>query len=131
MPAYESWTLSAEIKRRISALEMRCCQRLLNEEICSRIQAATGVHHGEEMETQMVWPHIKFLWHGEGNSVGTVKGARGGRQKKRWEDNIKELIGIVFGDSLRAVEDGERWKFRYCCNVICGVPMTANVKELR
>ena len=37
---------------------------------------------------------------------GAVKGARRrGRQKKRWEDNIKEWTGIGFGDSPRAVED--------------------------
>ena len=36
-----------------------------------------------------------------------VKGTRRReRQKKRWEDNVKEW----FGDSLRAVEDRERWK---------------------
>ena len=49
----ESWTLTAEIKRRIQALEMRCYRRLLNisykdhvtsEEVCNRIQNATGVH---------------------------------------------------------------------------------------
>ena len=39
---------------------------------------------------------------------GTVKGARRrGRQKKRWEDNIKEWTGMGFGDSLRPA--GE-WK---------------------
>ena len=42
---------------------------------------------------------------------GTVKGARRrGRQKKTWEDNIKEWTGMGFGDSLRAAEDGEGWK---------------------
>ena len=42
---------------------------------------------------------------------GTVKGARRrGRQKKRWEDNIKEWTGMGFGDSLRAAEDREGWK---------------------
>ena len=42
---------------------------------------------------------------------GTVKGARRrGRQKKRWEDNIKEWTGMEFGDSLRAAEDREGWK---------------------
>ena len=40
-----------------------------------------------------------------------VKGARRrGRQKKRWEDNIKEWMGMGFGDSLRAAEDREGWK---------------------
>ena len=42
---------------------------------------------------------------------GTVKGSRRrGRQKKRWEDNMKEWTGVEFGDSLRAAEDRERWK---------------------
>ena len=42
---------------------------------------------------------------------GTVKGtSRRGRQKKRWEDNIKEWTGMGTGDSLRAAEDREGWK---------------------
>ena len=42
---------------------------------------------------------------------GTVKGARRrGRQKKRWEDNIKEWTGVGLGDSLRAAEDREGWE---------------------
>ena len=42
---------------------------------------------------------------------GTVKGARRrGRQKKRWEDNMKEWTWMGFGDSLRAAEDQEGWK---------------------
>ena len=49
----ESWTLTAEIERRIQALVMRCYRRLLNisykdhvtnEEVRNRIQNATGVH---------------------------------------------------------------------------------------
>ena len=42
---------------------------------------------------------------------GTVKGAtRRGRQKKRWKDNIKEWIGVEFGDSLRAIKTGKGGK---------------------
>ena len=26
-------------------------------------------NHGKETETQMVWPHLKILWHGEDNSA--------------------------------------------------------------
>ena len=49
--AYESWTVTAEIERRIQALEMRCYRRLLNisykdyvtnEEVRNRIQNAIG-----------------------------------------------------------------------------------------
>ena len=42
---------------------------------------------------------------------GTMKGTRRrSRQKKRWEDNIKEWTGMGFGDSLRVTEDREGWK---------------------
>ena len=38
---------------------------------------------------------------------GTVKGRRRqGRQRKRWEDNIREWTGIEFTKSQRAVENG-------------------------
>ena len=35
---------------------------------------------------------------------------RRGRQKKRWEDNIKEWTGMDFASSIRAAEDRTRWK---------------------
>ena len=42
---------------------------------------------------------------------GTVKGKRKrGRQKKRWEDNIKEWTGMDFASSTRAAENRSRWK---------------------
>ena len=42
---------------------------------------------------------------------GTVKGKRKrGRQKKRWEDNIKECTGMDFASSTRAAENMSRWK---------------------
>ena len=41
---------------------------------------------------------------------GTVKGAkRQGRQRKRWEDNIREWTGLEFAKSQRAVENREKW----------------------
>ena len=43
----------------------------------------------------------------------TVKGGRRqGRQRKRWEDNIREWTGLEFGRPQRAVEkreNGENW----------------------
>ena len=41
---------------------------------------------------------------------GTVKGARRKGRQKRWEDNIKEWMGMGFRDSLRAAKDREGWK---------------------
>ena len=40
-----------------------------------------------------------------------MKGKRKrGRQKKRWEDNIKEWTGMDFASSTRAAENRTRWK---------------------
>ena len=42
---------------------------------------------------------------------GTVKGGRRqGRQRKRWEDNIREWTGLEFGKSQRAMENRGKWR---------------------
>ena len=33
-----------------------------------------------------------------------------GRQKKRWEDNIKEWTGMGFASSTRAAKNRTKWK---------------------
>ena len=44
-------------------------------------------------------------------SRGTVKGGRRqGRQRKRWEDNIRERTGLEFAKSQRAVENRQKWR---------------------
>ena len=118
--AYESWALTAEIEKRIQALMMRCYRRLLNisykehvtnEEVRNRIQNSIGVH--DNLLTMVKKRNLRWYGHMSRSSgmaktilQGTVKGARRrGRQKKRWEDNIKEWTGIGFRDSLRAAQD--------------------------
>ena len=50
-----------------------------------------------------------YYWSATNRPI-TMKGARRrGRQKKRWEDNIKKWMGMGFGASLRAAEN-EGWK---------------------
>ena len=45
------------------------------------------------------------------NSQGTVKrGRRPGRQRKRWEDNIRQWTDMEVGKSQRAVENREKWR---------------------
>ncbi|GFS03892.1 UDP-glucuronosyltransferase 2A1-like [Elysia marginata] len=42
---------------------------------------------------------------------GTVNGGRTrGRQRKRWEDNIKEWTGLELTNTLRIADDREEWK---------------------
>ena len=50
---------------------------------------------------------------------GTLKGGRRqGRQRKRWEDNIREWTGLEFAKSQRAVENGEKMEVTGC-EIIC------------
>ena len=62
----------------------------------------------------------RMHWYGHGSHSsglaktilqGTVKwGRRQGRQRKRWEDNIREWTGLEFAKSQRAVEYRGKWR---------------------
>ena len=123
--ACESWTLTAELEKRMQAFEMRCYRRLLNisykdhvtnEEVRRKIQAAIGEY--EKLLTLVKKRKLRWFGHVSRSSglaktilQGTVKGKRKrGRQKKRWEDNIKEWTGMGFASSTRAAENRSRWK---------------------
>ena len=56
----------------------------------------------------MVWAHHKIIWTGQD---GTVQGGRQrGRQRKRWEDNIKEWTGLEWDIILRKVKNRKEWR---------------------
>ena len=50
------------------------------------------------------------------------------RQRKRWEDNIREWTGLEFAKSQRAVQNRDRKLEETGCEVICGAPATLAVK---
>ena len=134
--ACESWTLTAELQRRVQAVEIRCYHKILhssykdhvtNVEVHAKIQQAIGPH--EDLLT--IVKRCKLQWYGHVSRSsglaktilqGTVKGGRGqGGQMKRREDNIREWTGLEFGKSQRAVENrknGENWlqNHRWCPN---------------
>ena len=103
--ACESWTLTAEIERRIQALEMRCCRRLLNisykdhvtnEEVRNRIQNAIGVH--DALLTMVKKRKLRWYGHISRSSgmpktilQGAVKGAKRRRNGKITSRNGREL----------------------------------------
>ena len=120
--ACESWTLTAELQRRIQAMEMRCYCKILrisykdhvtNEEVRSKIQQAIGPH--ENLLTivkRRRYGHVSSS-SGLAKTIlqGTVKGGRRqGRQWKRWVDNIREWTGLEFAKSKRAAENREKWR---------------------
>ena len=118
--ACESWTLTAELQRRIQAMEMRCYCKILhisykdhvtNEEVRAKTLQAVGPHKG----LLMIVKRCKLQWYGYVSHSsglaktilqGTVKKERRqGGQRKRWEDDIREWTGLEFGKSQRAVEN--------------------------
>ena len=122
--ACESWTLTAELQRRNQAMEMRCCRKILhisykdhvtNEEVRAKIQQAIGPH-----EDLAIVKRRKLQWYGHVSPSsgrpktilqGTVKGGRRqGRQRKRWEDNIRKWTVLEFAKSQRVVENRENWR---------------------
>ena len=58
----------------------------------------------------MVWPHLKVVWFSKDVQGKVKRKTRRDRQKKSWEDNIKEWTGIDFASSIRAAENRRRWK---------------------
>ena len=123
--AYQSWTLTAELQRRIQAIEMRCYCKILcisykdhvsNEEVRAKIQQAIGPHE----DRLTIVKRRKLQWYGHVSRSsglaatilqGTVKGRRRlGRHWKRWEDNIRKWAGLEFAKSQRAVENREKWR---------------------
>ena len=125
--ACESWTLTAEFQRIIQAMEIRCYRKILhisykdhvtNEEVRAKIERAIGPH--KDLLTIIKRRKLQRYGHvsrssGLAKSIlqGTVKGGRRlGRQKKRWEDNIREWTSLEFGKSQKAVENrknGGNW----------------------
>ena len=68
--ACESWTLTAELEKRMQAFEMRCYRRLLNisckdhvtnEEVCRKIQAAIGEY--DELLTLVKNGKLRWFGH--------------------------------------------------------------------
>ena len=123
----ESWTLTAELQRRIQAMEMRCYRKILhisyknhvtNEEVRAKTQQAIGPH--EDFLT--IVKRRKLQWYGHVSSssglaktilLGTVKvGRRQGRQRKRWEGNIREWRAWSSASprgQCRKGKNGENW----------------------
>ena len=86
-----------------------------NKEVRAKIQQAIGPH--EYLLTIVKRCNLQWYGHvshssGLGKTIlqGTVKGGRRqGGYKNRWEDNIREWIGLELAKSQRAVENRENW----------------------
>ena len=100
--------------RRLSNISYK--DHVTNEEVRRKIQEAIAEH--DELLTLVKKRKLRWFGHVSRYSglaktilVDTVGGkSKGGGQKRRWEDNIKEWTEMDFASSSRAAENGTRWK---------------------
>ena len=122
--ACATWTMTADIERRIHALEMRRFRKLLgisyrdhitNEEVKARIGNAIGPY--QDLLTSIKRRKLKWYGHvtrssGLAKTVlqRTAQGRRRrGRQRKGCKDNIREWTGLEWNIILRKAENREEW----------------------
>ena len=108
--ACESWTLTAELERRIGAMEMRCYRKLLgityldrvtNDNVRRMIKEAIVRWYGHVMRSTGLSKTIL---------QGTVEGTRRrGGQRRRWEDDITKWTGLGPVETMRLTKDRHRW----------------------
>ena len=121
----QSWTITAELQRKIQALEMRCYRKILhisykdhvtNEEVLAKIQQAVEPHG----DLLTIVKRRKLQWYGHVSRSsglaktilqGTVKGGRRrGRRRKRWEATSVNGQAWSSASPKRAVENREKWR---------------------
>ena len=139
--ACESWTLTAELRRRIQAMEMRCyCEilrisykdRVTNEEVRAKIQQAIGPH--EDLLTMVERRKLQWCGHvsrSSGLAKTTLQGTvKWGRRQGRQEEVGRQHQGMN-RPGVRQVPkgSGEQGKMEKTgCEIICGAPTTLMVK---
>ena len=97
-------------------LQITYKDHITDEEVRAKIKQAIGPQ--EDLQTIVKRSKLQWYEHVSRSSglaktisQGTVKGGRRqGRQKKRWEDNIREWTGLEFAKSQRTVENREEWR---------------------
>ena len=133
----ETWTLTAELEKRISSFEMKCYRRILNITFHDHItnqavkdRLAPILNNKDDLLTVIKKRKLKWYGHvsrGQGMATtilqGTVPGGRKpGRQKLRWEDNIKDWTKLNIAETHQLTKDREAW--RTLVREINGAPTT-------
>ena len=139
--ACESWTLTAELQRRIQAIEMRCYRKILHisYRLCyqrgSLCQDPAGnwttrrpPEHGKEMQSAVVWSCLMFIRPGQNHLARH-------NERERKTQQIEEEVGRqhqgMDKPGVRQVPEGsgEQAKMEETgFEIICGAPVTLMVK---
>ena len=121
--ACESWTLTAELPRRIQAVEMTCYRKILhisykdhvtNEEVRAKIQQAiTWTTRGppddrKETQTAVVWSCLPFIRSSQNH---LARHSEKGKKTGQTEEEVgRQHEGLEFADSQRTLENRGKWR---------------------
>ena len=139
----ETWTLMADTERRIQAFETKCLRKLLrisykehktNEYVYDTVNGLVG----PQEPLLATVKRRKLMWYGhiarhtslcKTVMQGTVEGGRRrGRQRKNWEDNVKEWTGLDTPDLLTATWNRPSWR-RIASSAALRSPRRRNVSR--
>ena len=150
LSACESWTLTAELQRRIHAMEMRCYRKILhisykdyvtNEEVRAKIQQAIGPH--EDLLT--IVKRCKLQWYGHvsrssGLATKKQKTKKNARHSERGK-KTRQTEGELGRQHQGMAGNGQAWNSpsprgqwgtgkmeETGCEIICSAPTTLVVK---
>ena len=140
--ACESWTLTAELQRRIQAMEMRCYHKIqcfsykdLVQRRGSLCQDPAGnwtkwrpPDYHKEMQTAVVWSCLPFIRSGQTHLARHSEGRKKTRQTE--EEVGRQHQGMHRPGGCQVPEgNGEQGKMEETgCKIICGAPATLAVK---
>ena len=140
--ACESWTLTAELQRRIQAMKMRYYRKMLrisykdhvtNEEVRAKIQQAIGPHEDlltivKSRRLQMVWSCFLFIRSGQNH---LARHSERGKKTRQTEEEVGKQHQGMDRPGVRQVPvgSGEQRKMEETdCEIVCGAPTTLAVK---
>ena len=120
--ACESWTLTADLQRRIQAMEMRCYHKILHisykdEEVHAKIQQAIGPHedliiikrcklqHFKEMQTAAVWSCLRFIRSGQNH---LARHSERGKKTRQTEEEVERQHQGRDRPGVRQVPEGSQ-----------------------
>ena len=138
----EPWTLTAELQRRIQAMEMSCYRktqhisykdRVTNEEVRAKIQQAIGPHeispdHRKETQTAVVWSCLPLI---RSDQNHLARHSERGKNTRQTEEEVGRQHQGMDRPGVRQVPEGSgkhKEMEETGCGIICGIPTTLAVK---
>ena len=131
--AHESWTLTAELQRRLQAMEISCYHKILcvsyrdhitNKEVHAKTQQAVGPHE----DHLTIIKKCKLQWYGQNHLARQWKGEEDKADRRRGGKTISGNGQVWSSPSLRGQWRTGKKMEETGCEIICDTPTTFAVK---